>query len=84
MTSRAIPLTPDQVRERFRARGTTLASWAKENGYPREDVYRVISGRYKAHYGRAHEIAVKLGLKIPDAEPSTARSNRNPQNRAAA
>ncbi len=56
-------LSPEQVKERFRARGITVTQWAEENGYPRNAVYRVLNGFDKARYGRAHEIAVALGLK---------------------
>ncbi|CAD5107215.1 DNA-binding protein [Zestomonas carbonaria] len=56
-------LTAEQVKERFRAAGKTFTTWAKENGYSRNDVYRVLNGQLKANYGKAHEIAVKLGLK---------------------
>jgi gp16 family phage-associated protein len=82
--TRKTALTPDQVRQRFRQRGQTLTQWAAERGYDRKAVYRVMAGQDKAHYGRAHEIAVALGLKVPDAEPSTAHAERNPQTRAAA
>ena len=82
MASKA-PLTPDQVRKNFRARGETLTAWANERSYDREAVYRVLNGKDKAHYGRAHQIAVELGLKVPDAEPSTAGASRNPQSKAA-
>ena len=56
-------LTADQVKERFRQAGITFTQWAEENGYTRNEVYRVLNGQAKANYGRAHEIAVKLGLK---------------------
>lgn len=56
-------LTADQVKERFRLAGKTFTDWAKENGYTRNEVYRVLNGQAKANYGKAHEIAVKLGLK---------------------
>ncbi|WP_232301200.1 DNA-binding protein [Gilvimarinus agarilyticus] len=56
-------LTPNQVKERFRARGITVTQWAEEQGYRRDAVYRVLNGFDKANYGRAHEIAVALGLK---------------------
>ena len=86
--SRKTPLTPNQVRQRLRARGVTITAWARERGYDREAVYRVLNGKDKAHYGRAHEIAVALGLKVPDDEPSqqgsTVAEPRNPQRRAAA
>ena len=43
----------------------TIAEWAVANGYKPRDVYQVTGGRVKARHGRAHEIAVKLGLKLP-------------------
>lgn len=55
--------TADQVKERFRLAGKTFTAWAKENGYTRNEVYRVLNGQAKANYGKAHDIAVKLGLK---------------------
>lgn len=55
--------TPEQVRQRFRQQGKTLSEWARENGYEPIAVYRVMGGINKGNYGRAHEIAVKLGLK---------------------
>lgn len=57
-------LTPDQVKERFKNLGKTVTEWAAENGYSRGEVYRVLNGQAKCHYGKAHEIAVKLGLKV--------------------
>ena len=77
-------LTPDQVKQQFRARGLTLTQWAADRGYNREAVYRVLNGKDKAHFGRAHEIAVALGLKVPDEEPNTTAQGSNTQTRAAA
>lgn len=56
-------LTPDQVKDQFQRRGLTFSKWALANGYRVNEVYRVINGQAKAKYGKAHEIAVKLGLK---------------------
>ncbi|WKE65053.1 DNA-binding protein [Gallaecimonas kandeliae] len=56
-------MTPKQVKEALRAQGTTITKWAEERGYPRAAVYRVLNGVEKAAYGRAHQIAVDLGLK---------------------
>ena len=58
-------MTPQQVKQQLQAEGKTLTQWAAENGYQRSAVYRVMGGFDKAHYGRAHVIAVKLGLKAP-------------------
>ena len=56
-------MTPEQIKNRIRQRGITFTQWAEENGYSRNEVYRVLNGQTKARYGKAHEIAVKLGLK---------------------
>lgn len=58
------PYTSDRVRQLLSATGTTLAEWAVANGYKPRDVYQVTGGRVKAHHGRAHEIAIKLGMKL--------------------
>ncbi len=60
-------LSPEQVKARFRAKGITVTQWAEDHGYPRNAVYRVLNGFDKCHYGRAHEIAVALGLKPGEA-----------------
>lgn len=56
-------MTADKIKAQLRAQGKTLTQWSEEHGYPRSAVYRVLNGVDKAHYGRAHEIAVKIGLK---------------------
>lgn len=56
-------MTPDKVKQQFHERGITFTQWAKQQGYTRSEVYRVLNGQAKAKYGKAHEIAVKLGLK---------------------
>lgn len=56
-------MTSEQVKAKFRREGKTFTSWADEHGYTRNEVYRVLNGQAKCHYGKAHEIAVKLGLK---------------------
>ncbi|GAB0056733.1 hypothetical protein SIID45300_01044 [Candidatus Magnetaquicoccaceae bacterium FCR-1] len=61
-----MPDNPDlkEIKERnFRARGLTVKSWASMNGFPVEAVYRVLNGQLKANFGRAHQIAVALGMK---------------------
>lgn len=56
-------MTPEQIKRHLRTQGITITAWAEKNGYPRTEVYRVLNGQSKAYYGRAHEIAVALGLK---------------------
>lgn len=65
-------MTAEQIKSRLRRQGITLTQWAKDHGYPRADVYRVLNGQYKAHYGRAHEIAVALGMKSADSNEQLA------------
>ena len=61
-------MTPEQVKQRFRQHGQTFSQWAREHGYHPQKVIRVLNGFDKGHYGQAHEIAVKLGLKpSPDS-----------------
>ena len=55
--------TPEQVKEDLRTKGITLKEWAEQNKYPAAEVYKVLNGERKGHYGRAHKIAVALGLK---------------------
>jgi gp16 family phage-associated protein len=56
-------LTPDQLKANFERDGKTFADWAREHGYTVNEVYRVTNGFAKAKRGKAHEIAVALGLK---------------------
>lgn len=56
-------LTPDQLKAQFAAEGRTFSGWAEERGYSRFDVYRVLNGMAKGRRGKAHQIAVDLGLK---------------------
>lgn len=55
--------TPEQVKAEFKKRGDTLADFARRNGWKPHDVYCVIGGVFKGNYGKAHQIAVALGLK---------------------
>ncbi len=64
-------LSPEQVKQRLRMQGETITQWAAKHGYTRNEVYRVLNGQAKAHYGKAHDIAVALGLK-----PSTEQAQR--------
>ncbi|MBF0605708.1 MAG: DNA-binding protein [Nitrospirae bacterium] len=52
------------IKERnFLRPGITVKDWAQARGFRPYEVYRVLSGRLKTNYGRAHEIAVALGMK---------------------
>jgi gp16 family phage-associated protein len=61
--------TSDKIKAQFRREGKTFTAWAKENGYTRNDVYRVLNGQLKGNYGRAHEIASRLGMATTGIKP---------------
>jgi len=64
-------LTADEVKKTFEANGVSLASWARTKGFTAQEVYKVLNGQTKAKYGRAHDIAVALGMKAkPKTNPS--------------
>jgi len=93
--TRQTVLSPDQFRQVLFRSGKTLTQWAKEHGYTFRECSRVLNGQVKARFGRGHDIAVAMGLKLPladaslagtttyaSAQPSTAPAERNPQRRA--
>ena len=55
--------TTEQVKADFCRKGISIASWARAQGFGRLEVYRVINGKAKARRGKAHKIAVLLGMK---------------------
>ncbi|MEA4838043.1 MAG: DNA-binding protein [Rhodospirillaceae bacterium] len=59
------PYTALDVKKFFRAAGVPLADWAKTNGFAPHEVYAVLGGQAKGTRGRSHEIALKLGMKLP-------------------
>tara|TARA_R110002049_G_scaffold83938_12_gene213713 strand:+ start:3277 stop:3468 length:192 start_codon:yes stop_codon:yes gene_type:complete len=59
-------MTAETFKRRLLSQGKTIRSWADENGFPPEAVYRVLNGVDKANFGRAHEIAVRAGIKSPE------------------
>lgn len=60
-------MTTQRFKSWLRGQGKTIRQWAEENGFPPGAVYRVLNGVDKANFGRAHDIAVKAGIKT--AEP---------------
>lgn len=56
-------------KQRFYAQGQEISQWALDNGFPKALVYSVLSGRTIGQRGKAHLIAVKLGLKEDSSEP---------------
>lgn len=61
----------------FIERGETVAGWAKAHGFEPQLVYAVLAGRLAARRGKAHHIAIALGLKAspntPSSQPVTSR-----------
>ncbi|MDA0698054.1 MAG: DNA-binding protein [Proteobacteria bacterium] len=55
--------TPDQVKKEFVDNGIPVSTWAETNGFTPQEVYKVLNGQSKGNFGRAHKIAVALGLK---------------------
>lgn len=55
--------TPAMARAELRKRGITITKWARDNNFPRAVVGDLLLGRVAGNYGKAHEAAVKLGLK---------------------
>lgn len=64
LRQQATPLTKDQVKQRLSAAGCTIMLWSEQNNFDREVVSRVLHGACKAKYGKGHDIAVALGMKI--------------------
>ena len=57
--------TCEQVKAEFAARGETFSGWADRHGFTHSLVYAVTSGRIIGRRGKAHEVALRLGLKAP-------------------
>lgn len=53
----------DRVRGEMLDAGVSQAEWARENGFSRQQVADVLTGRRLCLRGKAHEVAVALGLK---------------------
>lgn len=57
-------MSGEEVRRNLRARGVTLAAWAREHDFPYPIVSGVVRGVIKGNFGVAHDVAVKLGMKL--------------------
>lgn len=56
-------MTPEKVKENLRKQGKSLRQFCTEKGLPYNNTCAVLNGVNKGHFGKAHEIAVALGLK---------------------
>lgn len=61
--------TPDQIKAEFAGLGITISGWARDHDFTPRDVILVLNGVLKGRYGKAHRIAVALGMK---ADPRNA------------
>ncbi|WP_418647254.1 DNA-binding protein [Thauera butanivorans] len=59
-------MTAAQFKALLRRQGKTIRQWAEENDFRPEAVYRTLNGVEKGHYGRAHEILSRAGIKGAD------------------
>lgn len=57
-----------EIRELFRAKGWSVAAWARQHGFPAPLVYRVLRGETECLRGQTHEIGLALGIKDPPSE----------------
>ncbi len=57
------PQALQKAKQSIYDRGETIDGWARQRGFPPVAVYRFLNGLEKGRRGRAHEIAVALGLK---------------------
>ncbi|KXZ66836.1 DNA-binding protein [Acinetobacter venetianus] len=70
MTNETVALTKEQVKKKLTSQGKTLKQFALDHNFEPSDVYRVMTGTRKGNYGKGHEIAVALGLKVnPNQQP---------------
>ena len=52
-----------QVRQEFSASGISIISWARDNQFSPDLVYRILNNNKIPQRGESHKIAVKLGIK---------------------
>lgn len=57
----------DQIKQRLRAEGMTLGSWAIANGFKYRDVSDVVRGVRRGYFGEGRKICIALGVD-PDAD----------------
>lgn len=53
----------NMVKQAFEARGLSIAEWSRAKGFDAPLVYAVLAGRVQARRGKAHQIALALGIK---------------------
>ena len=65
-------MTPSQRKQQFINRGEPVKDWARTHGFENDMplVYRVLNGQSPALRGKAHQVAVALGLKPNVNQPT--------------
>lgn len=69
------PRALNELRRAFEHAGISVSEWADSQGFRRENVSAVLSGRTRGRRGEAHRIALALGLK-PEAHSMAAEALR--------
>jgi len=64
--------SPLEVAKEFRRTGTTVAQWARDHGVHKQIVHDLLTGKTKGHRGKAHRVAVLLGMKDGEIVETTA------------
>jgi gp16 family phage-associated protein len=65
----------ERARRGFEERGEAIKDWAAERGHDPHIVYFVLNGKLRGLRGKAHHVAVDLGLKAGhSAQPLAKRS----------
>jgi len=57
-------LTPQQARDNLYAQGISISEWARREGFSKNLVFTILQGRRLCRFGKSHEVAIKLGLKV--------------------
>lgn len=66
----------ERVRRGFEDRGEAIKDWAAEHGHDPHIVYFVLNGKLRGLRGKAHHVAVDLGLKAGhSAQPLAKRKS---------
>jgi gp16 family phage-associated protein len=58
-----------RLRAGFVQRGESIADWSRQHGFPPNAVYQVLHGYTHGLRGKAHHIAVALGVKASPGGP---------------
>lgn len=57
-------VTSQQARDNLYAQGISISEWARREGFSKNLVFSILQGRRLCRFGKSHQIAVKLGMKV--------------------